>query len=447
MLNLEGTPYLLDKKAESEVIKSIKLLEERVETLRHSGSLTDETIKNYYGEKKFEQVAESNAIEGSTLSVGETELAVLKGVTTTGHDPAYARDAISLEKALVRLAEMARMKDKPTDIEQLHELHALIMGERPGGGVFRNEPVRIKGASHVPPKTWKEVMDGMEEWEEWSIKNKELPSLIRSAVLHAWLAHVHPFIDGNGRTARAISNLELVRSGYPPIIIRKTERDRYIESLSESDEGGDIRSFLELIIERADGALTGLELSAKKNQDYNPVIEKVRIKQEGSLRIWETSVALLVKTTQHYLTELLDKVGGTAYIKEFESAIDLEDYIALIQRHSISRSWCFIVNLSIPGMDKLERLAYIGYRHQQMYHHMDNTGGPSIYWSVKNPDGYPKWISDSERSPFCVEMTSEEGVGDSWSARLRDGTIIKLSTTELAKKIAHSLIEMAADNE
>lgn len=347
MLNLEGTPYLLDEEAERGIVEQIKKLEERVELLRNSGTLTEETLINYYGARKFEQVAESNAIEGSTLSVGETELAVLKGITTTGHDPAYVKDAISLEKALVRLAEMAKEQSAVTDKQQLRELHEIILGDRPTAGMFRQEPVRIKGAEHRPPRTWQEVMDAMDEWEEWSTQNASLPSIVRAAVLHAWLAHIHPFIDGNGRSARAITNLELVRAGYPPLILRKKERDRYIDALAESDSGGDIRSFFELIIERAEGALTGLELSAKQKQDYNPVIEKIKQKQENNLKIWDTSVSLLVKTMQHYLVELLDQVGGSTYIREFESPLDLEDYLGLIKRQSVSRTWCFIVNISI----------------------------------------------------------------------------------------------------
>ncbi|MEI8646314.1 Fic family protein [Pseudoalteromonas sp. Hal040] len=446
MLNLDGTPYLLDTEAEKGIVAQIKRLEERVELLRSSGTLTEETLVKYYGARKFEQVAESNAIEGSTLSVGETELAVLKGITTTGHDPAYVKDAISLEKALVRLAEMAKNQDSVTEKQQLRELHEIILGDRPSAGLFRQEPVRIKGADHKPPKTWEEVMDAMDEWEKWSIESQSLPAVVRATILHAWLAHIHPFIDGNGRTARAISNLELVRAGYPPIILRKKERDRYIEALAESDSGGDIRSFFELIIERADGALTGLELAAKQKQDYNPVIERIKQKQTNNLKIWETSVSLLVKTTQHYLDELLEQVGGSTYIKEFESPLDLEDYLGLTKKQSVSRSWCFIVNVSVPGIEKLERLAYISYRQPQLFHHMGNKGGPAIYWSKKNPEGYPKWITDEAYTPYCTEMTIEEGVGDAWSARLIDGTIVKLSTSELAKNIAHSLVELAADN-
>lgn len=446
MLNLDGTPYLLDADAERGIVEQIKCLEERVETLRNSGQLTQETLVNYYGAKKFEQVAESNAIEGSTLSVGETELAVLKGMTITGHDPAYVKNAISLEKALVRLAEIAKSKDLATDHTQLRELHQLMMGDRPGGGIFRNEPVRIKGADHRPPETWKEVMDAMEDWQTWSVKNKNLPALVRATILHAWLAHIHPFVDGNGRSARAVTNLELVRAGYPPIILRNKERDRYIDALAESDAGGDIRSFFELIIERAEGALTGLELSAKSQQDYNPVIQKIKMRQTKNLQIWETSVALLVKTVEHYLAGLLDQVGGSTYIREFESPLDLEDYTGLIQRKSASKTWCFIVNISIPGIEKLERLAYISYRQPDLFHQMDNIGGPAIYWSKKNPAGYPKWITDEDSSPFCTEMTIEEGIGDAWSARLIDRSINQYSTTDLAKNIAQALVELAADN-
>ena len=99
-INLRDSPYVLGKEAEKEVSDRIKGLEERVSLLRNQGSLSPDTVKDYYGEKRFEQVAESNALEGSTLTVGETELAVLKGTTMTGHDPAYVRDALALDQAL-----------------------------------------------------------------------------------------------------------------------------------------------------------------------------------------------------------------------------------------------------------------------------------------------------------------------------------------------------------
>lgn len=440
MFNLEGTPYLLEGRAIKQVKKRLDSIEERVSLLRRNGTLTEQTVKDYYGEKRFEQVAESNAIEGSTLSAGETELAVLKGITITGHDPAYAKDAMALDRALTRITELARDVKHPTNINQLHEVHALLLGDRPGAGIFRRERVTIRGARHTPPKTWEQIMTMMETWQSWSAENVSLPAPVRSTVLHAWLTHVHPFIDGNGRISRAIGNLELIRAGYPPIIIKKKERDRYIEALAESDEGGDIRSFLELIFDRIEGALIGLELSAKRKQGFNPTVEKIRQKQEKQLYIWETSVKLLASIIEHRLMQLLDPVGGNAIFRLYDSPLDLDDYLEACSGHSVSKSWAFSIRIEIPGLSHFEKLAYIGHRSDRMFNSMNREGGPSLYWSSKNPATFPKWLSDDENSPFAMEVTSKAGFGDEWTARLPDHSIQKFLTTDLAARIADALI-------
>lgn len=440
MFNLEGTPYVLDPKTSEQVRIRLNAIEDRVALLRGRGTLSEQTVRDYYGEKRFEQVAESNAIEGSTLSAGETELAVLKGITITGHDPAFTKDAMALDRALTRITELARDTQRPTDISQLHEVHALLLGDRPGAGIFRRERVTIRGAKHTPPKTWEQIMTMMTEWQTWSKENITLPTPVRSAVLHAWLTHVHPFIDGNGRISRAIGNLELIRAGYPPIIIKKKERDRYIEALAESDEGGDIRSFLELIFERIEGGLTGLELSAKRKQGFNPVVEKIRRMQEKQLKIWETGVKLLASIVEHRLTQLLEPVGGIGNIRLYDSPLDLDDYLEVCGGKSVSRSWAFTITIEIPGIARLEKLAYIGHRSPRLHQEMKQEGGPSLYWSSKNPANFPKWLADGENSPYAMELTSKAGDGDEWFVKLSNQTIQKLSTTELASRIAEALV-------
>lgn len=440
MFNLEGTPYLLDAAASSQVRERLNAIEERVSLLRHAGTLTDQTLRDYYGERRFEQVAESNAIEGSTLSAGETELAVLKGITITGHDPAYAKDAIALDRALNRITELARDHTNPTDIAQLHDVHGLLLGERTGAGIFRRERVSIRGAKHVPPRTWEEVMTQMEHWQDWSRTNATLPAPIRSVILHAWLTHIHPYIDGNGRTARAIGNLELIRAGYPPIIIKKKERDRYIECLAESDDGGDIRSFAELVFDRIEGALVGLELSAKRKQGFNPVVERIRLRQEKQLRIWETSVRLLASIVEHNISAELESVGGRCFAHIFDEPLDLQDYVEVCMGHPVPRSWAFVLTVEVPGVSRLEKLAYIGHRSSRMYRHLGQQGGPSIYWSSKNPTGFPKWIGDGASSPYAVEVSAHAGDGDKWFAKLADDTVLEVQTTELARRISDAVL-------
>lgn len=441
-ISLDGSLYILDNEAIAEVSERVKKLDDRVALLRGAGSLTDATIRDFYGEKRFEQVAESNAIEGSTLSVGETEIAILKGTTITGHDPAYVRDALALDRALQRLADMARDVKTPTNLDQLLELHGLILGDRPSAGMFRRERVRISGSNHSPPKTWEQVMSAMEDWNGWSTANSDQPAPIRAAVLHAWLSHVHPFIDGNGRTARAITNLELVRAGYPPIIIKKKEKERYIESLSESDEGGDIRSFLELIFEKIEGSLIGLEFSAKRKQGYSPIQEQIRRRQQRQFSIWDSSVNLLARTIEHQLQSEVEPLHGKVSLKLFESPLDLDDYLAVCERQSAQRSWAFIANVEIPGFPRQTRLAYIGYRSPQMFHELADEGGPALLWSKRNPEGFPKWMGVTHEAPYAVELTTKLGAGDEWYARKLDGAIEKLSTTKLAEHISNSLIQL-----
>lgn len=445
MFNLENTPYLLDDPSTQAIKRRLDDIEERIALLRREGVLNPDTLRHYYGEKRFEQVAESNALEGSTLNVGETELAVLRGTTITGHDPAYVRDAIALDKALMRITELARNGSLPTDIQQLHEIHGLLLGERPGAGIFRKERVKISGARHMPPKTWELVMEQMEGWQHWSKQNPNLPAPIRSAVLHAWLTHIHPYIDGNGRTARAVGNLELIRSGYPPIIIKRKERDRYIESLAESDEGGDIRSFIDLVMDRLQGALLGLENSAKQKQGYNPLIAKVRVQQEKQLKIWETSVKLLASIVEHRASNFVEGVNGKCEVKIFESPLDIDDYVEVCAGNSVPRSWAFIVNVEIPGVQKLERLAYIGHRSAFMFNQLDRQGAPSLLWSKKNPAGFPRWISANESSPYALEMTTAIGNGDEWIVRLNGDSTQRMTTTSLAEKITESLVYMASE--
>ena len=154
-LSLDGSPYSLEATGQH-VIDEAMSLQAGADLLREQGRLSEETLKAYFGDKRFEQIAESNAIEGSTLDVGETQMAVLRGITITGHDPAYSADAINLSRALEHMVELAR-DPTPTSCMHVKELHQLILGGGPSAGLFRSAEVRISGSPHVPPATWHEV--------------------------------------------------------------------------------------------------------------------------------------------------------------------------------------------------------------------------------------------------------------------------------------------------
>lgn len=440
MLALDGSPYEVPSEIEGSLLGQVRELEHRVELLRGE-RLTSETLELYYRNTRLIDVTESNAIEGSTLSLRETERAILRGVTLTGHDPRYVRDAKALFEAFERLADLARTKE-PTDISQVKEIHGLILGDRSGAGNFRNEPVRISGSKHVPPSSWSGVIKAMEDWESWSRDHGSIPAPLRATVLHAWLAHIHPFIDGNGRTARAITTLELVRAGYPPPIIRKKDRTRYYDALAEADQG-DLAPMLDLMVSRCNDAVRDLERTAGAAQGYSPAVAAFRTKQQSQLAIWNKAVELLMANLEAEAQELAEKVRGDVFVRSFGSEIDLDDYIALCEKRPISDAWVFEIGLQLPGSTPISRLAWIGFRSDEMVQALGRQGaaGPTLFWSVPNPRGMvPRWRrAEPDESPGGEEITYSN---DGWVVR-KETSPIRLRVSDLAARILRDMVGMS----
>ena len=441
IINLEGSPYSLEATG-GWIMDEATELHERVELLREQGKLTPKTLRAYFGDKRFEQIAESNAIEGSTLGVGETQMAVLQGLTITGHDPAYAADAINLSRALERLVELAD-DPHPTTFEQVKELHALILGDPSGSSLFRSTPVIISGSPHEPPASWDDVMSGMEDWERWSVSNADASALTRAIVLHAWLTHIHPFTDGNGRTARVVMNLELVRGGFPSVIIRRKDRLRYYDALAESDLGGNLELITELILGRAKDALRDLERTATAQQGYGVAQAKLRKAQERQVAIWNDAVSLLFSLVDEALEDAVGEMGDVS-TRWYDAELSADDYAALSQADPTANSWLFRIDASVPGLANQRFLAWTGFRSYPIQDSHGIGAGPSILWSVPDPAGNRTWIRAEENSPGIAELTLELPNVDRWLVRLPEGDPTRLFPSDAAKRIAEAVVDTIA---
>lgn len=435
-VTLDGTPYSLDATS-GWVLDEAAKLHGRVDLLRSQGKMTEATLRAYFGDKRFEQVAESNAIEGSTLDVGETRLAIERGMTITGHDAAYSADAVNLSRALDRMEELARA-GRPADVSDVKELHGLVLGGGPGAGTFRSVPVRISGARHVPPESWAAVMEAMEHWEAWSAANLEGSALLRAIVLHTWLTHIHPFADGNGRTSRAVLNLELIRGGFPSVIIRRKDRLRYYDALAESDLGGDLEPISELILQRAEDALRHLERVATAQQGYDQLRAELRRKQQRNVAIWNDSQRLLLSLVESALEDTLAGVGSVS-TRWYDAELTTEELIALTAEDRSASSWLFRIDAKVPGVGDRRFLAWTGYRSPEMKAWRDIGGGPTILWSVPDHTGYRAWRRDDTRSPGVAEMTLQLPNVDQWIVRLPEGHIRSLRPSDVAERIARAI--------
>ena len=141
-----------------------------------------------------------------------------------------------------------------TDTKNLHRL--VLKGIDDGyAGVYRDQQVFISGAAHTPPSPFKiqEHMDALMTWYEGEAK--QLHPIIRGAMLHAIFVGIHPFIDGNGRTSRLLLNLELMKEGYPPIIIKVENRLAYYNALDRAHTTESYDDFVQLVAEAVNDSL------------------------------------------------------------------------------------------------------------------------------------------------------------------------------------------------
>lgn len=178
----------------------------------------------------------SNAIEGNTLTLRETQLILETGLTIGGKSLREHFEVINHREA-IRYVEALVAEEQPLTPFHVRQLHALVMAgiDDGGAGQYRSLPVRIGGATFQPPDAW-EVPRRMDEWGAWLHgEAAALHPVARAALAHHRLVAIHPFLDGNGRSARLAMNLLLMQQGHPPTIILRTNRRQYYRVLAQAD--------------------------------------------------------------------------------------------------------------------------------------------------------------------------------------------------------------------
>ncbi len=180
----------------------------------------------------------SNAIEGNTLTLKETALILQEGLTISGKPLREHFETIN-HKDAIQFLENVIQERQPLDENFVFALHKLILKgiADSESGVYRRHAVRILGAVHIPPNPLKVPALMGEFFREYRRERKKMHPVKLAAWLHHRFVAIHPFIDGNGRTARLLMNFVLMQSGYPPAVILKVDRRKYYRVLKEADAG------------------------------------------------------------------------------------------------------------------------------------------------------------------------------------------------------------------
>lgn len=231
-----------------------KRIDRKKQTLDGLRPLPQAAVQRLQDEMLAEWIYHSNAIEGNTLTLQETRLILETGLTIGGKSLREHFEVTNHRSAIHFVQPLVDDAQAPTSllVRQIHQL-VLAQIDDANAGQYRHLPVRIVGSNHTPPDSW-EIERLMLEWGDWlAAESRSLHSVERAALAHHRLVAIHPFIDGNGRTARLVMNLLLMQAGYPPTIIEQTTRLQYYRVLAQADRGQDaaLVNFVGRAVERS----------------------------------------------------------------------------------------------------------------------------------------------------------------------------------------------------
>ncbi len=218
-------------------------LQERIRAHRPLDSYEVKQLKEYY---RIGLTYSSNALEGNSLTESETKVVLENGITIGGKPLKDHLEAIGHSEAFDLLYKLVeRQEITEADILDLHRLFYYRIDSE-SAGKYRERNVIITGTDFTPPAP-ASVPAAMSEFlGSLPSLRSSLHPVVYAAMLHLQLVSIHPFIDGNGRTARLLMNLALLQSGYPITIIPPIIRADYITALLDSNKG-DKQPFINFI--------------------------------------------------------------------------------------------------------------------------------------------------------------------------------------------------------
>lgn len=216
--------------------------------------LEQSVLNNLHEDLIIKWTYNSNAIEGNTLTLQETKVA-LEGITVGGKTLREHFEAVNHKEAILFIESLAEQGTLLSEWE-IKQVHSLILKniDHDNAGNYRKTNVIISSAEHIPAECIN-VPVLMEEFIAWYKNNaRDLHPIELAIRVHIDFVGIHPFIDGNGRTARLLMNLELIKGGFPPAIIQVEDRLDYYKALDEAHTKKNYQPFMvlmETVVERS----------------------------------------------------------------------------------------------------------------------------------------------------------------------------------------------------
>ncbi len=220
-----------------------KKIAEKLKLLKSKRPLTKGEIERLNEQFLTAYTYNSNAIEGNTLTLRETNM-VLRGLTIDKKSLKEHLEVIGHKEAFAYVRELVS-DDTPLSETVIKNIHYLVLADKKDDrGIYRKIPVKIMGASHEPVQPYL-IAEKMEQLLVNYQKSKA-DIATKLAKFHIEFEAIHPFIDGNGRTGRLLINLELMKQGYPPIDIKFSDRIKYYDAFDQYHVNNNLSAMTDL---------------------------------------------------------------------------------------------------------------------------------------------------------------------------------------------------------
>lgn len=380
---LSGTPYLLSD--DSDALRRASASLEKAARLRGQALRAQEKLKRdaqaalggFEIALRSDLVAESNQIEGNDWSSAAVRALVheyraeLESPTQQFLDAVkgdeHAYEVIGLYAAH-QLAEQLAQADGPMREIDIRQLHSVVAGDVHFAGRYKRAENQIGGTTQRRTAPW-DVPRAMRDLCDWWSHSQADP-ILQAAVVHAWLADIHPFDDGNGRVSRILANYALVRAGYPPLILRsQSDRGQYYDALAKSDDG-DILPLLELFVQTLSRTV---KIMKSPNYIQQVIDDRLLSSHRDRHGLWMSLLAGFHGVIDKKLTAL----GGSC---EYQGSPTLEAFTLLTDHDSDGNCWF----LKFGDRRRWELLAWCGYESPRMRTLTADGPFPSLFFSTRD---------------------------------------------------------------
>ncbi|WP_132291627.1 Fic family protein [Kribbella sp. VKM Ac-2568] len=385
---LEGSPYLLevDEQTAKQLQKILSDEEKIAQTLDAVRKDLAQFNLNELGQvQRTREVYESNAIEGVGPDLRRTwEILTSDRANDVSED--YDRhlftDAIVGDPDMVAVLGLdgarvlaQRLRDgigagRTLAESDIRSLHQMVCAGEDHAGSYKRWHVRIAGENSHEPHLPIDVSPAMFELTEWFAKPMAGSATLRAAAAHAWLTHIHPFEDGNGRIARLLANFALGQAGLPPAIVKHaSQRGEYLDALRLSDTGGDILPLASLFQK----TIKRYAREVGRPSFVRRVFQEELQSRGNSFFDWWSNQFL------EFASQLNGELALSGMRVDHLGMLDLQSFRLIQARDSTGNTWFEFVR----NREDREILIWFGYPSETMRGRLsEDLLSPSLYFSV-----------------------------------------------------------------